>query len=452
MKMFFSMRNRLIVFFLTHTRLICFSVLLVGLLVWGFFITDVNLANKKELDEQQTKIADSLNSINKIENVISGLNDRLAETNKRRADDISNFNKSLSRKSNLEKEIVSLKELSERKDARITQILNELDKTNLREKENAERLVDIRETNSLLVKKSDELRKALEIKTVQLDEINKRLKDTDDKNNILLKRLKESRKTASSLLIGKHDKTNNLINEGLLNTKSKNSYSTSGISKQATLSRLYKTTDKTVETLERALQVSGLNSNLLIKRVLSKEDYLINGRGGPYIKIKNISDENSNVNYVEPEDKVIRLIGLQEVMKRIPLSPPLDELRVSSGFGKRIDPFTNQLAMHPGIDFASKNKSTIFTTAPGVVTFVGWNGGFGKMVEVDHGLGIRTRYAHLSKIFVKPGQKLEFRERLGQVGNTGRSTGTHLHYEILFDGKEMDPQRFLRAGQYLFKT
>ena len=153
-----------------------------------------------------------------------------------------------------------------------------------------------------------------------------------------------------------------------------------------------------------------------------------------YIKIKNISDDNSNVNYVEPEDKVIRLIGLQEVMKRIPLSPPLDELRVSSGFGKRIDPFTNQLAMHPGIDFASRNKSTIFTTAPGVVTFVGWNGGFGKMVEVAHGLGIRTRYAHLSKIFVKPGQKLEFRERLGQVGNTGRSTGTHLHYEILFDG------------------
>ena len=428
------------------------SVVFVGFLLWGYLITDINLTNKKELDQQQTKIADSLKSINKIENVISGLNDRVTETNKKRADDIANLNKSLSSKSNLEKEIVRLKKLGERKDFTIAKVLNELDKTNIREKENVKRLASFTEINSLLIKERNKLRKEVENKSVLLEETNKRLKKTDDNNNTLLQRLKKSRKTTSTLLLRKSDKTHNSKHESALIEKYNNRYSSADISKEGVLSRLYQITDKTVESLERALQVSGLNSNLLIKRALSKEDYFISGRGGPFIKLNDKFDKNLKITFVEPEHKVIRLIGLQEVMKRIPLAAPLDELRVSSGFGKRIAPFTNQLAMHPGIDFASRNTSTIFVTAPGVVTFVGWNGGFGKMVEVDHGLGITTRYAHLSKIFVKPGQKLKFRERLGQVGNTGRSTGSHLHYEILFDGKEMDPQRFLRAGQYLFKT
>ncbi|MCZ6846993.1 MAG: M23 family metallopeptidase, partial [Alphaproteobacteria bacterium] len=118
----------------------------------------------------------------------------------------------------------------------------------------------------------------------------------------------------------------------------------------------------------------------------------------------------------------------------------------------RRDPFNNRLAMHPGLDFASRKKIAVHVTAPGTVAFVGWNGGYGKVVEVDHGLGIRTRFAHLSRIFVKRGQNLEFREKVGLVGSTGRSTSTHLHYEVMVDGQQLDPANFLRAGQYVFKN
>ncbi|MFB0922274.1 MAG: M23 family metallopeptidase, partial [Alphaproteobacteria bacterium] len=94
---------------------------------------------------------------------------------------------------------------------------------------------------------------------------------------------------------------------------------------------------------------------------------------------------------------------------------------------------------------------SVHVTSPGVVTFVGWKGGFGKFVEVDHGLGIRTRYAHLSNIYVKRGQTLEFREKVGQIGSTGRSSGEHLHYEVIVDGRSQDPSSFIKAGQYVFK-
>ena len=85
-------------------------------------------------------------------------------------------------------------------------------------------------------------------------------------------------------------------------------------------------------------------------------------------------------------------------------------------------------------------------TSPGVVTFVGWKGGFGKIVEVDHGLGIRTRYAHLSTIYVKRGQTLEYREKVGQIGSTGRSSGEHLHYEVIVDGHPVNPEQHIFAG------
>jgi len=108
--------------------------------------------------------------------------------------------------------------------------------------------------------------------------------------------------------------------------------------------------------------------------------------------------------------------------------------------------------LHGGIDLASRRRAPVHVTSPGVVTFVGWKGGFGKIVEVDHGLGIRTRYAHLSNIYVKRGQKLEYREKVGQIGSTGRSSGEHLHYEVIVDGRSQDPASFIKAGQYVFKN
>ena len=123
----------------------------------------------------------------------------------------------------------------------------------------------------------------------------------------------------------------------------------------------------------------------------------------------------------------------------------------NSGFGKRHDPINNRWSMHYGLDFGGAMKSPVYVTAPGTVVHVGWDSRFGNLVEIDHGAGIMTRYAHLNSILVKEGQKLGFHDTIGLLGNTGRTTGAHLHYEILFQGRPMDPMQFLEAGRYVFK-
>ena len=112
----------------------------------------------------------------------------------------------------------------------------------------------------------------------------------------------------------------------------------------------------------------------------------------------------------------------------------------------RADPFIRAPAMHTGLDIRADTGEPARATAAGTVTMAGWNGGYGKMVEVDHGNGFATRYAHLSAIDVEVGQAVRIGQIVGKVGSTGRSTGPHLHYETRVDGDAVDPQRFLRAG------
>ena len=115
----------------------------------------------------------------------------------------------------------------------------------------------------------------------------------------------------------------------------------------------------------------------------------------------------------------------------------------------RIDPFLSRPAMHTGLDFRGETGDPVHVTADGTVTSAGWSGGYGKMVEVDHGNGFATRYGHMSEIDVKVGQQVKHRPDPRQVGTTGRSTGPHLHYETRIDGEAVDPQKFLRAGSKL---
>ncbi|MGE0253665.1 MAG: peptidoglycan DD-metalloendopeptidase family protein [Alphaproteobacteria bacterium] len=143
--------------------------------------------------------------------------------------------------------------------------------------------------------------------------------------------------------------------------------------------------------------------------------------------------------------------GVQAILARLPLAPPLDSFQVTSGFGRRIDPFTGQWAMHEGLDLSAPERTLVYATAPGTVTFVGWKGGYGKMVEIDHGLGIRTRYGHMRKLYLRKGQEIEFGEKVGEVGSTGRSSAPHLHYEVAIDGRAQDPDRFIKAGRHVFK-
>ena len=108
-------------------------------------------------------------------------------------------------------------------------------------------------------------------------------------------------------------------------------------------------------------------------------------------------------------------------------------------------------APHRGLDFRAEMQAPVFATAPGKVTYAGWSGPFGRLVEIDHGHGIRTRYAHLKKILVKTGQTVANREKIGLVGSSGRSTGPHLHYEVRYKGVPLNPQKFLTAGKHVFK-
>ncbi len=130
--------------------------------------------------------------------------------------------------------------------------------------------------------------------------------------------------------------------------------------------------------------------------------------------------------------------------KSMPTILPVHATR-GSGFGKRIDPFTGQLAMHEGIDFEVDSGTSVHAAAGGVVTFADAHPQYGNLVEIDHGNGLATRYAHLSKILVKRGEIVLRGREIGRSGSTGRATGPHLHFEVRYKGVAVNPDRFLAA-------
>ncbi len=118
----------------------------------------------------------------------------------------------------------------------------------------------------------------------------------------------------------------------------------------------------------------------------------------------------------------------------------------SSGFGWRTDPFNGHQEFHEGIDIAARMGSPIYAMADGIVTYAGLNGGYGNMVQINHGNGLSTRYGHASKILVKVGDRVHKGQEIAEVGSTGRSTGPHVHFEVLKDGHEIDPSPYLHLG------
>jgi murein DD-endopeptidase MepM/ murein hydrolase activator NlpD len=131
----------------------------------------------------------------------------------------------------------------------------------------------------------------------------------------------------------------------------------------------------------------------------------------------------------------------------VPVAKPVvGEVEMNSPFGMRMDPFLKGPAIHTGIDLHGEMGDPVRVTANGKVTIASWQGGYGNMIEVNHGNGLSTRYGHLSKIEVKVGDVVRIGQTIGRVGSTGRSTGPHLHYETRINGEPVDPQKFLRAG------
>ena len=136
----------------------------------------------------------------------------------------------------------------------------------------------------------------------------------------------------------------------------------------------------------------------------------------------------------------------REVVQTVPLGKPVWSYWVSSKFGYRSDPFNRKRAGHKGIDLASRTGNKIKSPAKGKVVKVRYsNKGYGNLVEIDHGNGFVTKYAHLHKIYVKKGDMLNVDDAIGEVGSTGRSTGPHLHYEVLFQNRPVDPMPFMQA-------
>jgi murein DD-endopeptidase MepM/ murein hydrolase activator NlpD len=203
-----------------------------------------------------------------------------------------------------------------------------------------------------------------------------------------------------------------------------------------------------VEALEKLFLDTGVNVDRMVARLASGP---APGQGGP-LQVAG-SDEVATTAALSTADPISgnihRLAALQRIARTLPLASPLDQFYVTSPYGKRRDPFTKRWAYHPGLDLGAPRGSKVLATAPGRVVVAGASGPYGMMVEIDHGLGILTRYGHLDSINVAVGDVVEFREELGVVGNTGRSTSRHLHYEIQIDDQAFDPAKFLNAGRIL---
>ncbi|WP_426050276.1 peptidoglycan DD-metalloendopeptidase family protein [Brevundimonas sp. SL161] len=159
-------------------------------------------------------------------------------------------------------------------------------------------------------------------------------------------------------------------------------------------------------------------------------------------------DEPFAVRIRRAADNLSEMRNLSDAAEHLPFDRPT-QARTTSGFGVRFDPFNGRPAVHQGQDFAAPLNTPIYATAPGIVSFAGVRSGYGNTVEIDHGRGFKTRFAHLNAMAVQPGQRIALGQRIGAMGTTGRSTGVHLHYEVWMDGRPQNPARFFRAGDQI---
>lgn len=200
-----------------------------------------------------------------------------------------------------------------------------------------------------------------------------------------------------------------------------------------------------VKPLDKMFESAGLDPDQLISTV--RRGY--SGQGGPLTPLSlSTKGEGPDADGMRANSILERLdeMNLYRIAaQKAPFSIPLkSSFRFTSGFGKRWG------RMHEGTDFAAPHGTPIYATADGVVTHAGWMSGYGRLVKIQHEFGIETRYAHQSQIRVKVGQRVSRGERIGDMGNSGRSTGTHLHYEVRVNGKPVNPMTYIKAARDVF--
>ena len=188
--------------------------------------------------------------------------------------------------------------------------------------------------------------------------------------------------------------------------------------------------------LEQVLASTGVDLDKIIGHISQQSGAAM---GGPFVSLDSMRSSAAEQQ---------RVAALLKVAKILPLHAPLDvHYGIGSPFGARHDPFNGREEFHTGIDLDAAYRTLVYSTAPGVVIFTGWKEGYGRTVEIDHGHGIVTLYAHLHRILVAMGERVSAHVKIAQLGSTGRSTGPHLHYEIRLDGRPVDPAKFLEAGK-----
>lgn len=218
-------------------------------------------------------------------------------------------------------------------------------------------------------------------------------------------------------------------------------------SNETIIARVKEKTSGHIDDLESIIHQTGLNADDLKRqmasRIKSEKKRGESAEGGPYIPADLHGLNTSETR--ELFSDLDKLDLLRRIVANLPLGKPMTNAEQQSPFGHRFDPFTRRLAYHSGLDLAGPNGAQIYSTAAGKVVDAGRDGAYGNKIDIDHGFGIVTRYGHLSKILVTPGQQVKLGELIGIQGSTGRSTGPHLHYEVRYHDQAVNPKNFLNA-------
>jgi murein DD-endopeptidase MepM/ murein hydrolase activator NlpD len=193
---------------------------------------------------------------------------------------------------------------------------------------------------------------------------------------------------------------------------------------------------RAIGEFRRLLASTGLNIERLFPQ-LSQD----RGEGGPFVAPPK-SDPPG-------EPSLDKLAALRSLVKSLPLATPLDQYQFESRFGVRRDPFRHRPAFHTGIDLSAPYMTPVYATAAGVVTYAGYRADYGKVVEIDHGNGITTRYGHLHRYIVAVGQAVTGHTQIGFLGSSGRSSGPHVHYEVLVNDEPQDPEKFIGLARVI---
>lgn len=212
----------------------------------------------------------------------------------------------------------------------------------------------------------------------------------------------------------------------------------------AFVERLTRYADRRAQRTEQAIRSLGLDPRMVM---VADDDAL----GGPLEMLSSEADGTLDPRFERLALSLSRMSALERGLSEIPQVMPADMRNISSGFGYRRDPFNGRAAMHRGLDFKGPRGAPILAAADGRVSFVGNKSGYGRVVEITHGNGMMTRYAHMSAWDARVGQEVAAGDQIGRIGNSGRSTGPHLHFEVHINGTAVNPRPFLETAPHVLE-